>query len=167
MQNGPHARHNVIEKAHRLTVDRVLVTFRPAIRPGDHLHAVGAERVQLAQLIANRHGFDVSVARDQQKPVPALKKINAGVIEARAADQIEKRMIFKLVAAFIQNERDRRRRFRPTLDQIAYLLQEPSDFVIRKPVTTSARAPSQLQFFNVGLNEQFIQKRPANCKLFW
>ena len=53
---------------------RVLERFGPAVGAGDHLHAVGAQRVQLAHATVDRDRFDVCVTRHQQIAVPASRK---------------------------------------------------------------------------------------------
>ena len=48
MQDGADARHRFLVEAAGLSRDGVFEALRPAVGAGDDLHAVGAQRVQLA-----------------------------------------------------------------------------------------------------------------------
>ena len=58
-----------------LAVDGVVEGGGPAVGAGDDLHAVGAQRVQLADVAADGDGFEVGVAGDEQEAVPGLQQI--------------------------------------------------------------------------------------------
>jgi hypothetical protein len=62
VQDRAHAFDHVADEAHRSSADGVLVAFRPAVEARDHLHAVRAQDVQLADFAVERHGFRVDVA---------------------------------------------------------------------------------------------------------
>ena len=49
VQDRAHAGHRLLGKAHGRPVGRILEGLRPAVRPRDHLHAIGAQHVQFAQ----------------------------------------------------------------------------------------------------------------------
>ncbi len=111
VQDRPHAWHRLIFKADRLSAGGIFISLRPAVGSGDHLHAVGPQDMELAQLPVERHGLDIRVTGNKQKPVPAFEKVGSRVIVARTADQIEERVAFDLAVAFIEQQRYCRRGF--------------------------------------------------------
>ena len=77
VQDRAHAGRHLAGEADAAAVGRVLEGLGPAVGAGDDLHAVGAQRVQLAHLAADGDGFEVGVAGDEQEAVPGLEQVGA------------------------------------------------------------------------------------------
>ena len=75
VQDRAHAGHGLAGEAHGAAAGGVLEGLGPAVGAGDHLHAVGAQRVQLAQAAADGDGLEVGVAGDEQEAVPGLQQV--------------------------------------------------------------------------------------------
>ena len=97
----------VAGEAHGASGDGVLEGFGPAVGAGDDLHAVGAQRVQLADVAVDGDGFDVAVAGDEQVAEQRLEELGADLDRVRAVDEVEQRMDRDLFLAAIEKERHR------------------------------------------------------------
>ena len=78
VQDRAHAGYHLAGEAHAAAGGGVLEGLGPAVGAGDDLHAVGAQRVQLAQLAAERDGLEVGVAGDEQEAVPGFQQVRGG-----------------------------------------------------------------------------------------
>jgi len=83
---------------------------RPAIAAGLDAHAIGTQRVKLAQLAVEQDGFEIGVAVEQQIGADRFDERNAGVRRIGPLDEREQRMIASLLAAFIDEPRNGSRR---------------------------------------------------------
>ena len=102
MQDRAHARGRLLGKAHGTAARRIFVGLRPAVGPRDHLHAVGAQDVQLAQAAADADRLHVGVAGYEQEPVPAFEEVGTRVVGRGLSDEIEQRVLGDLHFALIQ-----------------------------------------------------------------
>ena len=93
VQDRAHAGHRLAGKAHALAAGGVLEGLGPAVGAGDDLHAVGAQRVQLADLAADGDGFQVGVAGHEQEAVPGLEQVGRAGDGRGAGDQVEERVL--------------------------------------------------------------------------
>ena len=76
VQDAAHAGHRPRRRGARVRAGGgVFEGFGPAVGAGDDLHAVGAQRVQLAHVAADGDGFEVGVAGDEQEAVPGLEQV--------------------------------------------------------------------------------------------
>ena len=74
----------------------------PAVAAGLDAHAVGAQRIEFAQLPVEQNGFDIGVAVEQQIGADRLDEGDAGVGRVRPLDQREQRMVGNVPGAFIE-----------------------------------------------------------------
>ncbi len=79
VQDRADALHDVGHEASALAVGRVLVALGPAVGARDHLHAVDAQGVQLAEFAAGGDDFEVGVAGHEQRAVPGFEEIEQRV----------------------------------------------------------------------------------------
>jgi hypothetical protein len=106
VQDRAHARHHLAGEAHAAAGGRVLERLGPAVGAGDHLHAVGAQRVQLADLAGKRHRLEVGVAGDEQEAVPGLEQIGGGGDRVGAGEEVEEGVLGELGVALVEEQRN-------------------------------------------------------------
>ena len=103
VQDAGHAGDGVARDARGAAVERVGVCVGPAVGAGDDGHAIGAQRVEGAEVVAvGRDGFEVGVAGDEQKADQMLEKIRRRRIGRGAADEVEQGMVFDLAGAVVE-----------------------------------------------------------------
>jgi hypothetical protein len=112
VQDRAYARGGLAREAHTSSSRCVLEGLGPAVEAGDDLHAVGAQRVQLADLAVDGDGFQVGVAGYEQEAVPGFEQVGGGCDRIGAGDEVEQRVLGDLVVARIEEQRHAGRGFR-------------------------------------------------------
>lgn len=82
-----HAVRHFARNADSAATNGVLERLGPTVSAGHHLHPVGAQDVQFAQISGNRNGLDVGVARHEQEADKALHEVRPSLVGVRLADQ--------------------------------------------------------------------------------
>jgi len=105
VQDRTHAGRYFAGEAHGAAVGRVLEGLGPALGARDDFHAVGSQRMQLAQAAADSDGLEVGVAGDEQEAVPRLQQVRRAADRIGAGDEVEERMFGDLLLALVEQQR--------------------------------------------------------------
>ncbi len=90
----------------------ILIAGRPAVRPGNHPHPVGPQRIQLLRRpLAVIDGFQIGVPRRLQRAIDLLQQIPRPLLRIGPRQQRRQRMLTpRLVAPVEHDQRHARRR---------------------------------------------------------
>ena len=87
MQDAGDAGRGLAGDAARLAVDGVVVGLGPAAGAREDAHAVWAQRVQLADVAAERDGLEVGVAGNEEEAVPGLEQVGRAGLRIGASEE--------------------------------------------------------------------------------
>jgi hypothetical protein len=106
----------VSRQPHRLSVDRVFKCLGPAVRGGDGLHAVRAQRVDLADAAIDVDLLDIGIAGHQQKAEELFEELAAGLARIGLGQECEQRMQCRFRFAIVDEPGQRGGGFRDHAD---------------------------------------------------
>jgi hypothetical protein len=104
-------RHRCCElvEAHATRADAIVVRLRPAIGARHHLHAIGPQRIEFADGVAERDRLDIGVAGEQEMRNQHLEEHPAILARVRPRQQLRQRMRIALLCALEHQKLARRR----------------------------------------------------------
>jgi hypothetical protein len=93
-------------EARRDAVERIGVSVGPAVGAGNDGDAVGAERVQLADLAVDADRFEIAVAGDEQEADELFDQVGARRGRVRREQQAGERVVLDVAVALVDDQRD-------------------------------------------------------------
>ena len=101
LAEGPRAAGAFSVEAHGLAAGGIFIRFRPAFGARHHLHAVGAQHVQLARGAGKRHLLQIGIAGNQQVAEQGLQHLGAALARIGPLQKVEQRMGVEFASALI------------------------------------------------------------------